>query len=501
MGVTVETLRRPLAELPDPLALPRFERPRGAAAVDVAVTPPGSKSLTNRALLLAALAEGESVLRGPLLDADDAQRMLAAITQLGAAHALHADGSLRVQGVGGRWRDKGEDLTLFLNNAGTATRFLAAAALLSPSPVVIDGNARMRQRPIGELGELLRELGAGVEHLAGNDCPPVRITPPAGNAPVVDTLDIEPTASSQFVSALLLTAPFLPRGLTLRLHGTITSETYVAMTVRLLEDVGASVRTAEGLRVVRVLPQEGARLPAFSHDVEPDASGGTYFWAAGALVPGARVAVRGLDGRSLQGDAKFPQELARMGAGVELLGPLSDRGEGLGTGPRASAIAVRGPRANPMSIGAGGGAGASGGAGATLRPTITDMSGMPDAAVTLAVVAAFASGTSVIRGVRTLRVKETDRIAALQAELAKIGVTVADHVNGDADTMTVTPPAGGVDCSPDVPPVHFKTYDDHRMAMALSLVGLRRPNVVIHDPGCVAKTYPTYFADLARLWA
>jgi 3-phosphoshikimate 1-carboxyvinyltransferase len=454
-----DMLRGALGELPDPLPIPTCRRGAGAAPPSATIRPPGSKSLTNRLLLLAALAEGVSTLHHPLLEADDAERMLAAIDRLGAV-VERAGSTLRVRGVGGRWSIPEGGVSLDLNNAGTATRFLAAAALCAPAPVTIDGNERMRQRPIGELGELLAQLGAKVEYPGAPGCPPVRITPPAGGA-VAESITIATTRSSQFISALLLTAPFLPRGLTVRLEGVVTSASYVRMTVGLLERLGATVRTSEGLRVIRVLPG----LPAFEADVEPDASGATYFWAAGALLEGSAVGVMGLGVDALQGDSGFPALLARMGAAVTAT-------EGV--------VTVRGP--------------------ARLSPVFADMSDMPDATMTLAVCAAFAGGTSILRGVRTLRDKECDRIAALESELGKIGVSVRSDVNGDPDVITITPPEGGVDCSAGAPPVEFETFDDHRMAMSLALVGLRRPGVLIRDPGCVAKTYPGFFTDLASLY-
>lgn len=455
----VEMLNHPLHLLPDPLEIPVCRRGSGAAPPVASVRPPGSKSLTNRMLLLSALANGESVLRHPLLEADDAERMLAAIVQLGAS-VERRDEIVRIRGVGGRWATPEGGATVNLNNAGTATRFLAASALCSPHPITIDGNERMRQRPIGELSELLKALGAGVEYLGHEGCPPVRISPP-DSGQTVAAVRVPTTRSSQFVSALLLVAPFLPRGLTIRLDGTVTSASYVHMTVGLLEQLGATVRTSEGLRVIRVLPGFGP----FDTEVEPDASGATYFWAAGALLPDSSIGVTGLKADALQGDSGFPALLARMGASVAI---------------RDDAATVRGP--------------------ARLGPILADMSNMPDAAMTLAVCAAFANGTSILRGVRTLRDKECDRIAALESELGKIGVGVESNVHGDADVLTVTPPDGGVDCSAGVEPVTFETFDDHRMAMSLALIGLRRPGVRIHDPGCVAKTYPRFFSDLAKLY-
>jgi 3-phosphoshikimate 1-carboxyvinyltransferase len=470
-------LNRPLAEVPDPLPLPP-PRTRGEAPFDAAVTPPGSKSLTNRAILLAALADGESVLHGALVDADDAQRMVEALRTLGSQVEVGEGGTVKVRGVGGRWKPAAGEgaVTLNLNNAGTATRFLAAASLLSPVPIVIDGNARMRQRPIGELGEILTRLGARVRYLGdAPGCPPMEVTPPVG-LDAERTLDIPTTQSSQFISALLLISPWIVPGMTIKLTGEVTSASYIGMTVGLLERLGASVRSSADLRVLRVGPADGVRgglacgIPAFMYPIEPDASGATYFWAAAALLPEARCRVMGLDSDSLQGDTGFTDLLARMGATVTVRPAALDL---------PAYIETRGP--------------------ATLGGVMADMADMPDAAMTLAVVASFASGMSILRGLRTLRVKESDRIHAMQTELAKIGVKVDSPVAGDAGAMTITPPRGGVDCSPNAPPVYFDTYDDHRIAMALSLVSLCRPNVFIRHPQCVGKTYATYWRDFARL--
>jgi 3-phosphoshikimate 1-carboxyvinyltransferase len=435
----------------------------------VVIRPPGSKSLTNRALLLAALAQGESSLLGALLDADDAQRMIESLRALGAGVHIAEAGQVRVRGVGGRWRVPPGGVALNLQNAGTATRFLAAAAALADGPVTIDGNERMRQRPIGELAAALPSLGLRVEHLAQHGYPPIRLTPQSQNPPHNITIEFSTTKSSQFISALLMLGPWLTGGMTLRLHDEVTSRPYIAMTLRLLDRLGAHVRSSEDLRILRVGPPETETgvlgLPAFEYDVEPDASGATYFWAAGAILPGASVGIEGLTGESLQGDSRFPLLLERMGAAIEH--------------DRAGAVFVRGPR--------------------TLRPIDADLADMPDAAMTLAAACAFAPGRSILRGLRTLRVKETDRIAALQNELAKIGVRAETDVGGDPDALSITPPPSGVDCSPRVPRVEFDTYDDHRMAMSMALIGLRRPNCFVCDPSCVRKTYPTFWTDFATL--
>lgn len=461
----LSTLRRPLDELPNPLYLPPLHSYRGTcAAMDVMVTPPGSKSLTNRALLLAALARGHSTLRGALTDADDGRQMIGALRTLGATITQRGT-TVEVDGVDGRWHVASGGVALNVNNAGTAMRFLVAAAMLNPdpsSPITLDGNARMRERPIGELATLLGALGARVESLGVRGYPPLQIWGPSTDAPAHQgVLEIGRTRSSQFVSALLLVAPWMGRGLALGFTDDITSESYIEMTTGLLSRLGARVQVD---RAARTLTVGGGGLVGFDFDIEPDASGATYPWAMGAVVPGLCVRVPGLSHPSLQGDARFPSLLAAMGATVSS-SPI--------------ATSVTGP--------------------SQLRAIDADLSLMPDAAMTLAAAACFAEGTTTIRGLRTLRDKETDRVEATRIELSKIGVDVRVGVGGDADALVITPPRGGV-CAERAERVEFETYDDHRMAMSLSLVALRRPNTWIRDPACVAKTYPGYWAELSRLY-
>lgn len=470
----LDVLKLPLAQLPHVLRLPP---PVTVTPSRVVIIPPGSKSLSNRALLLAALATGTSTLRGALLDADDAQRMLAALIQLGARIDATDPAGVKVTGVGGVWPTTGE-LTLNLNNAGTATRFLAGCATLAQHAITIDGNARMRERPIGELATVLRQLGCTVTFPLRDGYPPMRIQPaPLTAAP--RELTVGTTQSSQFISAVLLAAAFLPGGVLLRSTGSLTSESYVRMSLGLLAQLGAHVQCSEDLRIIRVRGSlerdiQGTRvaagIPAFTYDVEPDASGATYAWAAATLLPGATCLTPGLGKRSLQGDALFPDMLARMGAHVER--SIDEHGTDFTT--------VTGPQ--------------------TLAPILADLADMPDAAMTLASVACFAKGTSVFHGLRTLRVKETDRVEAMRIELTKLGVRVDVGAQGDPDALTITPPATGLDCSPAAPTVAFDTYDDHRMAMSLSLIALRRPNIIINDPQCVAKTYVNYWRDFAAWW-
>lgn len=465
-------LRVPLEQMAKPLPVPRARLIGGEYTIDAAVRPPGSKSLTNRALLLAGLAEGESVIRGALTDADDARQMVAALTQLGVAIRMGDEpGMIHVAGVGGRWRVGPTGLTLNLNNAGTATRFLAATSVLATGPLTIDGNTRMRERPIGELCEVLEKLGVAVEYRGRPGCPPVRLTPTPHHSAKPRDVEISTTQSSQFISGLLLAAPWIPGGLQLKLTGDVTSASYVSMTLSLLARLGATTRHSDDLRIIRVMPTDiagrQAGIRGFDYTVEPDASGATYWWTAAAILPGARMRVNGLGAASIQGDVMYPELLGRMGAEVT----RRDLPE--------PSIQVQGPK--------------------TLKPILADMAEMPDAAMTLAVAACFAKGTSILRGLRTLRVKETDRIEATRNELRKLGVLVETTVQGDPDAMTITPPDGGVDCSTNAPPVEFDTYDDHRMAMSLALIGLRRPNTLIRNPGCVAKTYPSFWRQLADI--
>ncbi len=436
---------------PLPLACAAALPPRA-----LVIRPPGSKSLTNRAVLLAALANGESEIRGALDGAEDSEVMLAAVQTLGAK-VEHRDGVLRIAGVGGRWRVPPGGAVVDCRNAGTAARFVAGAALLADGPVTIDGTPRMRQRPIGELTTALAALGASVEFLGQAACPPIRITPPAPGTSRPESLTLGTTQSSQFISALLLAAPWLG-GLTLRLTGEVTSAAYVTMTLGLLARLGATVRTSDDSRVIRVYA-EGDCLAPFSYEVEPDASGATYWWGAGALLPGWSIGVPGLDATSLQGDARFPEVLARMGCRVE-------RADGV--------VRVLGPT--------------------RLEPVLADLSEMPDAAMTLGAVACFAKGTTILRGLRTLRVKESDRVEAMCREFSKLGVRVETAVHGDSDALTITPPP-----AMDASRVEFETYDDHRMAMSLALVALRRPGVWVRNPGCVGKTYPGFWDEFARL--
>lgn len=457
---------------PDPFPLPCVAGRR----FDLAPTLPASKSLSNRALLLAALAGGESIVRNPLLDADDGAAMLDALRALGVTLQHDADHALRVAGVDGAPRAPGDDRSIDIRGAGTAMRFLAAACALADNPVTLDGDARMRQRPIAELADALAQLGARVEYLGAHGFPPIRVHPitreqRTSSEPVAVRLPV--TASSQFVSALLLVGPWIGSGSGVRvvIDGDPPSKPYIDMTLRLLERLGARVERNDALNDLAVRPAHAATgLAPFDIAIEPDASAATYFLAGACALPGSAVTIRDLGPGSLQGDTRFHEHLRAMGAQ---------------TSCDAAGLRVVGPE--------------------RLRAVDADLADMPDAAMTLAALAVLADGTTTIRGLRTLRVKESDRLAALKAELEKVGASVEifTHARDDGtadEGLRITPPVGGIAREPSSPRLEFETYKDHRMAMALAVVGLVRPNCFVRDPGCVRKTFPRFWeawSDLA----
>ena len=470
----LDSLTGPLEDLPDPLSLPTLLAVRSDERFDLMLRPPGSKSITNRAMLVAALAGGRSMLHGALTDAVDTRVMAAALRTLGVG--VEIDGTMvTVDGVGGRWRPagvNGSPVRLDLENAGTAVRFLTAASVLSPVPIELYGSERMHERPIGQLVAAIGDLGARVEALGSPGCPPLRVHPPQllrSNGEIL----FEQLPSSQFVSAIMLLGAFMPGGLAIEIEGEVTSSSYIRMTLGLLDLLGVPVRASANMSVLRIGAGADALAGGFELDIEPDASGASAFWAAAASINGAEVTVQGVDEDGLQGDLAFPAMLARMGATAQSIPP-----EASPTGP---SLSVRG--------------------GGSLKPVMADMRDMPDAAMALVVLAGLAEGGSMLRGLHTLRVKETDRLHALMTELAKVGITLELDVHGEPGAVRIEPPPRGLDRSPSAEPVVFETYNDHRMAMALSIIALHRPNVSIADPICVAKTYPGFWQDLARLYA
>jgi 3-phosphoshikimate 1-carboxyvinyltransferase len=422
-----------------PAKLPIAPRERLAASVHV----PGSKSITNRALLIAALARGDSQLRGALAS-DDTRVMCDALAALGC-RIERGDDAWRVQGRDGALT--APERPLGVGNSGTTARFLTVAAALADGPVVIDGSPRMRERPIDDLTRALAAVGVPVEILGRAGCPPVRVA--GGGFPGGD-VEVDASRSSQYVSALLLSAPYADRDLVIRFAGgTLVSRPYVELTLEVMRAFGADTdwNEAGGLWV-----RAGQRYAGRRYDIEPDASAAAYPFCAAAIA-GGRVRVEGIPKHSLQADFALLGILERMGCGVR-------RG--------ADFAEVEGPSAG-------------------LRGVDVDMNDLPDAVLALAVVAAFAEGTTHIRNVANLRIKETDRLAALESELSKLGA----GAHTTADSLTIVPgPLHGAEIA---------TYDDHRMAMAFALAGLRIPGVVILEPSCVSKTWPDYFAVLDRL--
>jgi 3-phosphoshikimate 1-carboxyvinyltransferase len=347
---------------------------------------------------------------------------------------------LTVDGVAGEYSTPAEPL--FVGNSGTTIRFLTAAAPLAPhgASVVLDGIARMRERPIQDLIDAMTQLGSDAVSVDGTRCPPVRV---GGGGLRGGNCRVRGTLSSQYLSALLMAAPLAVRDTVIDVEGDLVSKPYVDLTAAVMKSFGATCSN-EAYRRLVVPGQQ--KYNGIAYEIEPDASNATYFLAAAALT-GGRVRLNGLGSASLQGDAAFVDVLSAMGCSVE---------------QGANATTVSGP--------------------ATLRAVEYDMEAIPDTAQTAAALALFADGTTRLTGLRTLRVKETDRIAAMATELRKLGAVVVD----DDESLTITPP-------PMPTAAAIDTYDDHRMAMSFAVAGLRVRGLVINDPGCVAKTFPDFW--------
>ncbi|MBV1776902.1 3-phosphoshikimate 1-carboxyvinyltransferase [Burkholderiaceae bacterium DAT-1] len=414
---------------------------------------PGSKSISNRTLLLAALASGVTEVRG-LLDSDDTQRMLEALTALGVQWEKLGEGDdYRVHGCNGKF--PAHDAKLFLGNAGTAFRPLTAALALMQGQYELSGVPRMHERPIGDLVDALRELGAHVDFLGNEGFPPLRISPfqqPDDTSPGLRT-KVNGNVSSQFLTALLMALPLTGVDARIEVVGELISKPYIEITLNLMRRFGVHVER-RGWKEFILPAQQRYRSPDLIH-VEGDASSASYFLAAGA-IGGGPVRVEGVGRDSIQGDVRFAETLAQMGALVSI-------GEGY--------IDASGPKVAE---------------GSKLRALDIDLNHIPDAAMTIAVLALFADGTTTIRNVASWRVKETDRLTAMATELRKVGAIVEEG----ADYIRITPPA---ELTPNAV---IDTYDDHRMAMCFSLVAVGGTHIVINDPKCVGKTFPEYFSAL-----
>ena len=420
---------------------------------------PGSKSISNRVLLLAGLAEGQTQVHD-LLDSDDTRVMLAALKTLGCALKNEADGSLRITGIGGRLTV--HEATLFLGNAGTAMRPLAAAlavlAALQGGRFKLSGVPRMHERPIGDLVDALRQLGCSIDYLGNDGYPPLRLQGTAGGQLQTSReIRVRGDVSSQFLTALLLALPLASAAgpVVIAVDGELISKPYVEITLNLLQRFGIAVQR-QGFERFTIPQGSVYRSPGSIH-VEADASSASYFIALGAIAAtGEPMRIEGVGPDSIQGDIRFAEAAEAMGAVIE------------GSPGR---LAIR--------------------RGAwPLRAITLDCNHIPDAAMTLAVMALYANGTTRLTNIASWRVKETDRIAAMAAELRKLGATVTEGT----DFIEVTPPASAAQWLP----ASIHTYDDHRIAMCLSLAAFNpaRLPVRILDPTCVAKTFPDYFEAL-----
>ena len=404
---------------------------------------PGSKSLSNRILLLSMLAKGQTEIQN-ILDSDDIRRMVESLEKLGIQFEENrAENRISVSGTAGLIPVS--EATLMLGNAGTAIRPLTAAMTLGRGRFILDGVARMRERPIIDLIDGLSRLGANLRCLNGTDCPPVEVI--ADGLPGGKTR-LSGAISSQYLTAILLVAPYAKSEVEIEITDKLVSVPYVEMTLRLMQRFGVEVnqKNAQSFRIPRQQYQSPGRI-----FVEGDASSASYFLAGAAITKGT-VTVKGCGTESIQGDARFAEVLEKMGAKVEW---------------------------SPQQVKL---------TGASLNGIDVDMNQMPDAAMTLAVAALFASGPTAIRNIYNWRVKETERLQAVSTELRKLGAVVEEGY----DYLVIQPPE-------QIKAASIETYDDHRMAMAFSLAACGNSPVTINNPDCVSKTFPDYFEVLSGL--
>lgn len=414
-------------------------KPSGAPCCTVQAPP--SKSYTNRALVIAALADGEARLDNPLFSADT-EYMKEALLKFGV-DVVQEEKALAVKGTGGNLHAPAEEI--FVGNAGTTMRFLTTFAALAPGTTVITGDERMQERPIEDLLVGLREMGVGAVSMKNNQCPPVEIR--GGNIPG-GKLKLAGDKSSQYLTSVMLCAPYFKNDTTIEIIGDLTSKSYVDITIDIMKTFGVSVEN-ESYKKFRI-PAGKKYLPRV-YTVEGDASSASYFFAA-AAVTGGEVSVTHLNPNSVQGDFKFIEVLERMGCAVT---------------KTPEKITVKG---NP------------------LRGISINMNSSPDVVQTLAVTALFAEGETAITGIANLRIKETDRIAALATELAKLGA----GVEAGSDFLKIRP---GKYQGAEV-----ETYGDHRMAMSFAVAGLKIPGVKIKNPECVEKSFPDFFKEFNLLY-
>lgn len=404
------------------------------------VSIPGSKSYTNRALLIAGLTDGECRLEKPLVS-DDTKYMIRALRAFGVPVQEEKEAFI-VSGKGGKLSVPNEDI--FIGNAGTAMRFLTTLSVLAPGKTRLDGDERMRERPLADLLDCLTQMGVQAISANGNGCPPIEIA--GGEVPGGD-ISLAGDKSSQYLTSILLSAPYFKNDTCINIQGDLTSKSYADITLDIMKTFGVHV---ENESYQRFTVKAGDRYKAQTYRVESDWSSATYFLAA-AAVTGGEVTLKDINSDSVQGDAQFTSVLEQMGCCVE---------------KKSHSLHLKG---NP------------------LRGITINMNNMPDAVQTLAVTALFAEGETVIQGIGNLRIKETDRISALANELSRLGA----GVEAGEDYLVIQPG--------NYSGAEIETYNDHRMAMSFAVAGLRIPGVHIKNPKCVEKSFPDFFQQFENL--
>lgn len=414
------------------------------------ITLPGSKSISNRTLLLAALSDNICEICS-LLKSDDTDRMLEALTTLGVKIEFLEAGRLKIHGCGGSFPNRNADL--FLGNAGTAFRPLTAVLAILGGDYHLHGVPRMHERPIGDLVDALRIAGADIRYLGNENYPPLQINECSNNGARI--IPIKGNVSSQFLTALLIALPLTGQAFEIEMVGELISKPYIDITLKLMTQFGVHVENQE-YRRFKIPAGSRYHAPEIVH-VEGDASSASYFLAAG-LISGTPVRVTGIGKNSIQGDIAFALELEKIGAAVNWGDNFIEVSRPIGTAVKAFDL---------------------------------DANHIPDAAMTLAIVALASGAPCTLRNIGSWRVKETDRIAAMATELRKVGASVSE----EPEAIHITPPAQLI------ADAKIDTYDDHRMAMCFSLVSLLGVPVIINDPKCTHKTFPTYFEVFGSLTA
>jgi 3-phosphoshikimate 1-carboxyvinyltransferase len=418
---------------------------KAVQSVSGQVTLPGSKSITNRILLLSAIADGATTIIGPLVS-DDTLHMIDALKKLQVDLTQKDNGDILIHGTRGNFKNKSAEI--FLGNAGTAFRPLTAALSFSKGQYTLSGLPRMHERPIKDLVDALLQLNADITYLGQEGYPPLKISP--SEIMINGPIKIRGDISSQFLTSLLMAMPLTKKEVVIEIVGDLISKPYIDITLNLMARFGIHVKKIDWKHFV--IPGSSSYVSPGEIFVEGDASSASYFLAAGALA--GDIEVKGIGRNSIQGDVKFAEALVLMGADINIL--------------EASIQVTK---------------------VAALQAINLDCNHIPDAAMTLAVLALFAKGTTKLLNIGSWRVKETDRIKAMATELRKLGAAVTEG----NDFIEITPPLKVKEH------VEIDTYDDHRMAMCFSLVSLRNIPITINDPGCVNKTFPTYFEVLESI--